>query len=158
VTTKKRPGSSPTDKQGVKSLGKGRGTPSIGEQLVHVGPEMLGQVLDVVKTCVECHKEIERCKTERIRFSESARVQVELIRSRREVLVEFMDRTFKERKENFRELFLRLDSALEQGNVDGTRAVLDAIVTVAKSSPFEALRDAAGAHTVLLDKNVTWEF
>jgi len=159
MSGRKHPGPTGTRAANVKAPAGGAGSPgSPAASLSNLAPDLLAQVVDVVKVCVECHKEIERCKTERVRFSETARVQVEQIRSRRDILVQFMDHTFKERKENFEALFARLDTTLEQGNTDGARAVLDTIVTIAKSSPFEALRDAASAHNALLDKNVTWEF
>ena len=84
-------------------------------------------------------------------------MQIELIRDRRELMVKFLDETFAERRQNFRDLFQRLDLALERDSLEGTKEVLGAIVDLAKSSPFEALRDAATAHAVLLDKSVTWE-
>jgi len=103
-------------------------------------------------------KEIEEQRTERTRITETARVQIEEIRARRDVMINFMDQTFAERRQNFRDLFERLDRAIESNNPENTRAVLDAIVDVAKTSPFAALRDAVSAQAALKDKNITWEF
>ncbi len=140
-------------------LGHGHGArtgASVAAQLAQVGPEMVAQVVDLVKTCVDCHKEVARCRTEQVRLSEAGRVQVEFIRARGDLLREFMEKSFAERKGNFDALFARLDAAMAQGSLEGTSAVLEAIVAIAKTSPFEALRDTAKAHGALQDKTVTW--
>ena len=123
----------------------------------NAGAMFLHEVVDVVRICADCVKTIEAQQTERTRIDGKARVQIEHIRDRRELMVKFLDEAFAERRQNFRELFQRLDLAMERDSLDGTKEVLGAIVDLAKSSPFEALRDAATAHTVLLDKSVTWE-
>jgi hypothetical protein len=122
------------------------------------GGRVLHEVVDVVRICADCIKTIEAQQTERTRIEQKARVQLEVIRERRELMVRFLDETFAERRQNFRDLFQRLDLALERDSLDGAREILGAIVDLAKSSPFEALRDAATAQAVLLDKSVTWEF
>jgi len=122
------------------------------------GGKLLQEVVEVVRACVECAKVIEQQQTERARIQHKASVQIELIQGRRELMVGFLDQAFIERRQNFRELFDRLDVALERDNVEGVRTVLGAIVALAKSSPFDALQDAASAHEALLDKSVVWEF
>jgi vacuolar-type H+-ATPase subunit I/STV1 len=123
----------------------------------NAGTSLLHEVVDVVRICADCVKTIEAEQTERTRIDRKARLQIELIRERRELMVKFLDEAFAERRQNFRDLFQRLDLALERDSLEETTAVLGAIVDLAKSSPFEALRDAATAHAVLLDKSVTWE-
>lgn len=119
---------------------------------------LVHEVADVVRICADCAKNIEEQRTEQTRIHERARVQIELIQSRRDLMVGFLSEAFRERRQNFDELFQRLDTAMERDNVAGARDVLGAIVTLAKSSPFDALRDAALAHEALLDKSITWEF
>jgi hypothetical protein len=120
--------------------------------------ELVREVADIFRICADCVKEIEEQRTERTRITETARVQIEEIRARRDVMISFMAQTFAERSQEFRDLFQRLDRAMESNNPENTRAVLDAIVDVAKTSPFAALRDAVSAQAALKDKNITWEF
>lgn len=119
--------------------------------------QVLGQVAEVVRICADCVKAIEAEQTEQTRIDRRARVQIELIRERRELMVTFLNKTFAERRQNFQELFQRLDVALERDHLEGTKEVLAAITDLAKSSPFEALRDAASAHEGLKDKCVVWD-
>jgi hypothetical protein len=119
---------------------------------------VLHEVVEIVRVCAECAKTIGVQQTERYRVKEEARVQIDLIRSRRELLERFLDGSFAERRHNFGELFERLDLALAQDSPEATREILGAIVSLATSSPFEALRDAATAHEALLDKSLNWEF
>ena len=123
-----------------------------------VGTNLLQEAVEVVRICIECVEKIEQHKSERARIEQSARVKIELIQSRRELMVKFLDQAFAERRQNFQDLFVRLDVALSRDSVEGVREVLGAIITIANSSPFEALRDAASAHEALLDRSVTWEF
>ncbi len=124
----------------------------------NAGASLVHEIVDIVRICSECAEAIEAHKKERARITETARVQISMIQSRREVMVTFLDRTFAERRENFQELFSRLDVALERDSIEGVRVVLETIVTLAKTSPFEALRDPAGAHVAPLDKNTAREF
>lgn len=120
--------------------------------------DLVEQVVGIVQVCAECAREIAEQRTEQARISANTKVQIELIRSRREILAHLLDQIFAERKENFHMLFERFDTATARGDLGGSQQVLDTIVNLAKSSPFQALRDAASAHTALLDKNTVWEF
>jgi hypothetical protein len=119
---------------------------------------LVEQTAGVIQICAECAQEIARQRTEQVRISAVAVTQIELIRSRRAILTDLLDRAFAERKENFKSLFERLDEATARGDLEGSQQVLDTIVNLAKTSPFQALRDAATAHQALLDKNTMWEF
>lgn len=120
--------------------------------------DLIEQVVGIVQVCAECAREIAEQRTEQARISSETQVQIEFIRSRREILTQLLDQIFAERKENFRMLFDRFDTAAARGDLDASQQVLDTIVNLAKSSPFQALRDAASAHEALLDKNTVWEF
>lgn len=126
---------------------------------VGVAPDVLfDSVVHIIRECCECRKEIEKQRTERARIEHEARMHIENIRSQREVMVLFLEKTFQERRENFHHLFDRLDRALEQDNLQETRLVLDSLTDYAKASPFSGLRDAASAQEAIRDKTITWEF
>ena len=125
---------------------------------LQAGVEVATQVADLIRICGECAREIEQHRTERARIDARTRVQVELIRSRRDVLIGVLEQTFAERRHNFDQLFARLDAAAASENSEAMQLVLKTIVDLASHSPFEALRDASRAHQALLDKHTTWEF
>jgi|LSQX01.1.fsa_nt_gb predicted RNase H-like nuclease (RuvC/YqgF family) len=119
---------------------------------------VLHEVKDLFRFCAESARAISEYRTERASIEANARVQIESIRSQREVIITFLEKTFEERHENFRNLFDRLDDALDNDNLEATKLVLCTLVHYAKSSPFDALRDAVSAHEALQDKSTIWEF
>lgn len=149
-----------------RSAGRGS-SPARGQKLVAqptrldellAAGNLVEQVAGIIKVCAECSQEIAQQRTEQVRITEEARVQIEQIRSRRELLSAMLDRIFTERRENFRALFDRLDVASTRGDFTESKQVLDTIVSLAQTSPFQALREAATAHEALLDKGKVWEF
>ncbi|GMT99201.1 hypothetical protein KH5H1_33200 [Corallococcus caeni] len=123
-----------------------------------VSIEGVSNVLQGIRTIAECVRDIEKEHTEQTRLRESARVEVEQIHAMREVLMDYLDRSFDERKENFRQLFERLDGAIQGNNVQMASAVLDSVVKLADASPFKALRDVAATRAALGQKGKEWQF
>ncbi|WNZ60039.1 hypothetical protein QEG98_29005 [Myxococcus sp. MxC21-1] len=118
----------------------------------------LAEVLEGLKTVAECVRDIQKEKTEQVRIQMTAQVDVERIRANRDVLLDYLDRSFDERKENFRQLFARLDTAIASNNTELTGAVLDSVLKLADSSPFKALRDVAATREALNEKGKEWQF
>ncbi len=118
----------------------------------------IGEVLDGIKTVAECVRDIQKEHTEQIRLRESARVEVERIHAMRDVLLDYLDRSFDERRNNFQQLFERLDSAIAADNAQLATAVLDSVVKLAEASPFKALNDVAAARAALSEKGKEWQF
>lgn len=86
----------------------------------------------------------EKTRREEIRVWE--RSQIEIIHVQRDFLLTALDRTFDERRENFRRLFDNLDSALVSDQEDaGARVseLLSAITELAQTSPFKDLKSPA---------------
>lgn len=83
----------------------------------------------------------EKTRREEIRVWEQS--QLEIIHVQRDFLLKALDRTFDERRENFRRLFDNLDSALASDQEDaGVRVsdLLSAITDLAQTSPFKDLK------------------
>ncbi|WP_228565208.1 hypothetical protein [Myxococcus sp. AB036A] len=118
----------------------------------------LAEVLEGLKTVAECVRDIQKEKTEQVRIQMTAQVDVERIHANRDVLLDYLDRSFDERKENFRQLFARLDTAIASNNTELTGAVLDSVLKLADSSPFKALRDVAATREALSEKGKEWQF
>jgi hypothetical protein len=118
----------------------------------------IADVLAGIKTVAECVRDIQKERTEQTRLRESARVEVERIHAMRDVLLDYLDRSFDERRDNFRQLFERLDGAIEKDNVQLAAAVLDSVVKLADSSPFKALQDVSATRAALSEKGKEWQF
>lgn len=77
------------------------------------------------------------------RNSSLGKSQIEIIHVQRDFLLTALDRTFDERRENFRRLFDNLDSALISDREDAGAQVselLTAITELAQTSPFKDLK------------------
>ncbi|MFB1482680.1 hypothetical protein [Corallococcus sp. RDP092CA] len=118
----------------------------------------IGEVMQGLLTITECVRDIAKEQTEQTRLREHARVNVEHIHAMRKTLLHYLDRSFDERKENFRQLFERLDSAIQDNNVQLASAVLESVVKLADASPFKALQDVAATRAALGQKNQEWQF
>lgn len=83
----------------------------------------------------------EGTRREEIRAWETT--QLEIIQVQRDFLLTALDRTFDERRENFRRLFNELDDALVSDRDDSAAQVSDllgAITDLAQTSPFKDLK------------------
>lgn len=116
------------------------------------------EVVQGLRTVAECVRDIEKERTEQTRLRENARVDVENVHAMRDVLMAYLDRSFDERRENFRQLFERLDGAIQGNNVQMASAVLDSVVKLADASPFKALQDVAATREALGMKGKEWQF
>lgn len=80
------------------------------------------------------------------------------INAQREILMEYLDRSFDERAENFRAYFAVVDQAITSGNNDQLALALHSITEIAKSSPFKDLANLASFQSKLDDPNHVWTF
>lgn len=108
------------------------------------GPAM---VVDAFKLVVTSTTEWITVVTEEQRRREEIRswekTQLEIIHVQRDFLMTALDKTFDERRENFRRLFDQLDVALVSDSDNAAAQVadlLEAITDLAKTSPFKDLK------------------
>jgi len=82
--------------------------------------------------------EIEKSKRENIRTERD--IALSRINSQKQVLQEYFEYTFAERKNNFQKLFSVLDKGIESDNSELIIKSLDSIVEIAKDSPLKGMR------------------
>ena len=75
------------------------------------------------------------------------------INATRDVLMEYLDRSFDERANNFRALFDVVERAIAAGNNEQLALALHSITEIAKSSPFKELANLTSVRTALDDPN-----
>lgn len=62
------------------------------------------------------------------------------INAQKEVIKDYFERAFTERKENFKQLFDLLDKGLESNNDTLIEQALSSIITIAKNSPLKGIK------------------
>ena len=97
-------------------------------------------------------------ETKRRNIAAWEKTTIEEIQSKREILITYLERSFDERAENFKQLFQCLDQAMNTGNNQELTNVLDSIVNIAKSSPFKDLANLHSVQKALDDPEHRWEF
>lgn len=97
-------------------------------------------------------------KTKRKEIEAQRDIIVEQIKSKKEIILYTLEKTFDERKENFRKLFDVVDDALAKNNIQQLQLGLSRINELAASSPFKALESIESTQKALGDKNHTWDF
>ncbi len=118
---------------------------------IAAGKKLVGKTLNKVNP-VEALREITTAYADlaRMREEEATKRQqimadretcLAAIHAQREVLMAYLDRSFAERAETFRELFRHADEAVERGDSPALMAVGRGIVDTTKNSPFAALAD-----------------
>ena len=107
----------------------------------------LGSVLSVadaltgIKEVLGIIRDIQKEQTEQTRLKEQAMVEVERTREMRDVLMSYLDRSFDERRDNFKSLFDRLDKAIDADNTQMAGEILKSVVSLAATSPFKPILD-----------------
>ena len=72
----------------------------------------------------ENHKITEIEKTKRKEIEALENIEIEKIKAQKEVIKEYFEKSFSERKENFKELFNALDKGIDGNNIELIQATL----------------------------------
>lgn len=95
--------------------------------------------------------------TKRHQIDADEKVALAEIAARRELFMAYLTRSFDERSTNFVSLFDRVDTALERGDVQALALLTNAIVDLAKSSPFRDLATIEATRRALENRDHEWE-
>jgi hypothetical protein len=112
----------------------------------------------IVEACTDYMKVAEEERTKRREIEAWEKTTVTKIKAQRDLLMEFLDRSFDERAENFRQMFDVVDRAIATGNNQQLALTLDAIVFLANSSPFKELASLSSVRAALDDPDHEWTF
>jgi hypothetical protein len=106
-------------------------------------------VIDGLKSIAESLHGISQERTKQREIKRAADTEIARIKAMRDVLLDYLERSFDERRRNFDALFVRVDQAMATGDPAMLSATLGAVVALAQSSPFEAFRDVAATREML---------
>ena len=89
---------------------------------------------DIVK---ENHKVTEEETTKRHNITSMKEFEIEKIQAQKEVLKDYFEKTFAERRINFDKMFDALDKGIDSNNLELIQLSLNSIVEIAKDSPLK---------------------
>ena len=105
---------------------------------------------DAVKFC-----EVQETKRAEIRAN--TEVRIAQLRAQRDILIDYLQRSFDERRYLFEQQFKVVDHALMTGNTEELAISLQSINDLAKSSPFKALADIGNVQRALTQEGSTFD-
>jgi hypothetical protein len=97
-------------------------------------------------------------RTKRREIQAWEKENVAKIKAQRDLLMEYLDRSFDERAKNFSQLFEVVELAMASGNNEQLGLALHSITELAKSSPFKELANLSSVQAALADPNHEWKF
>jgi hypothetical protein len=112
----------------------------------------------VVEAYTEYKAVAEEERTKRRGIEAWEKATIAQIKAQRDFLIDYLNRSFDERSENFAALFGIVDQAMAEGNNAQLGAALHSITKLAKSSPFKDLADLASVRAALDDPDHEWTF
>lgn len=112
----------------------------------------------MVSAYTEYMKLAEQEKTKRREIEAWEKETIAKINATRDLLMEYLDRSFDERAKNFRSLFDVVDRAIASDNNEQLALALHSITEIAKSSPFKELANLASVRAALDDPDHEWTF
>ena len=112
----------------------------------------------IVEACTDYLKVAEQERTKRQEISRWEKTAIANIRAQRDLFMGYLDRSFDERAENFRQMFDVVDRAIATGNNQQLAITLDSIVSLAQASPFKELANLNSVKEALNDPNREWQF
>jgi hypothetical protein len=120
--------------------------------------DVLGAFRVLVEGAVEVAKFEEAQITVRADIAAQRDVALAQIANQKSVLLAYLEKSFDERKENFRRLFSVVDHALENNNMEELGLGLESIIKLAESSPFRDLASIDTTAAALGDPEHEWDF
>ncbi len=90
--------------------------------------------------------------TKRSEIEADERIQLAQIHTQQALLLDYLDKSFAERADNFRNLFRKVDAAQERGDSAVVGQLLESVVDLAKTSPFGDLLDLKNIEAILADE------
>lgn len=112
---------------------------------------------DMVKAAHEYLELHEVESTKRAYVAAAEKTEVARIKAAENVLRDYFQQIFAERRANFDALFGSLDKAITEGDGATVNSVLGSIVDIAKTSPIAELGDLTQVRELLRDPDNVWE-
>ncbi len=112
----------------------------------------------IVEAYSEYMKIAEEEQTKRRGIQAWEKTTITKIQAQRDLLMEYLERSFDERANNFSQMFDVVDRAIATGNNEQLALILDSITRLAQSSPFKDLANLSSVRAALDDPDHEWQF
>lgn len=99
----------------------------------------------------------EQEQTKRREIEAREKIILEEIATRRKLMNDFLSNWFDERRQNFQELFARIDQAIDENDNYKLQLLLAAMLDLAKTTPFKDLQNLNQVQANLNNPNYVWE-
>lgn len=117
------------------------------------GPAQMVEMTNLfINKSAEVAKFCEAQKTKRAQMRAQAEVAIHQIDAIRDVLKDYLERSFDERRKIFDKEFEVVDKCLANGDTQALAVTLNSITALAQSSPFKALADLGAVRKTLANK------
>ena len=117
------------------------------------GPAQMVEMTNLfINKSAEVAKFCEVQKTKRAQIRAQAEVAIHQIDAIRDVLKDYLERSFDERRRIFDKEFEVVDKCLANGDTQALAVTLNSITALAQSSPFKALADLGAVRNTLANK------
>ncbi len=113
---------------------------------------------DLVEAWTQYKQIAEEEKTKRCEIEAWEKITLAEIKTKRDFLIGYLDRSFDERGTNLRSLLEAVDRAILSDDERLLSLALQAIVELVKSNPFQDLADLSTVKAALDDPDHLWEF
>jgi len=120
--------------------------------------DAMGAIKSLIETAGEVAKFQEVQITKRTEIERKRQTALKVIETQKALLMQYLEKTFDERKELFKQHFKVVDDALQKGNINQLSIGLSCINELAMSSPFRDLSSIEEVGKALADKNKVWDF
>lgn len=118
-----------------------------------IGPAQMVEMTNLfIDKSAEVAKFCEVQKTKRVQIRSQAQVAIHQIDAIRDVLKDYLERSFDERRKIFDKEFEVVDRCLANGDTQTLAVTLNSITALAQSSPFKALADLGAVRKTLANK------
>jgi len=108
---------------------------------------------EILTSYVEWKRICESEKTKRTEIEADKEVMLAEIRAKEKMFLDYMDKAFSERKENFKSLFRMADEAIETNNTEALSTIMVSFTELVKSSPLKDMMELKSVMVALSDKN-----
>ena len=119
---------------------------------------MINAIGVLTSSVIDAYKFSEVQETKRTVIAMQRDIALARIEAQKDIMLDYMEKSFDERKENFKEFFKVVDDALEKDNMQQLAIGLESIITLAQSSPFKDLRTIEETTAALNNPDHEWDF
>lgn len=140
------------------AAGVGLSVQNLASDAIQSPTQVVDAVMGLVVLAGEVRKFEEAQVSKRLGIAADRDVAIAQINAQRELLQDYLERSFDERADNFSKLFAVVDRALDTHDMTALALGLESVVQLATSSQFKDLRTVEETAAALANPDHEWDF